>query len=190
MLKKGAKLEVHEEVILALYEMLYGKQYDCIPTHSENGVNLNHVNAQKASYIFSEMMVPTGDYGFCWNHIGPYSEQLQNHLRALDRKPELVKEYYNQFDQNYEEKLNELFTRGQIQKIKRTAAAMKEIVNNETGGELLGSLLYISRTVLPGREFDKVNSELQKRKSYFSNNSVNEEAWKALGELDLVPTAG
>lgn len=188
MPEKGKKLEVQEEVILALYQMFYDKPYDCTPP-LEGGINRIHVNAQKASYIFSEMMVPTGGYGFCWNHLGPYSEQLQNHLRVLDGKPELVGEYYDQFNQNREEKLNDLFTRGQIQKIKRTAAVMKEVVNDEVGGELVGSLLYISRTVLPGREFDKVNFELQKRKDYFSDDSINKQAWKALAELDLVPIA-
>jgi len=185
------QLGVQEEVILALYMMLYKKPYNCAGMpRQQDGVNIIHVNAQKAIFIFSEMMVPAGDYGFCWNHQGPYSEQLQIQLRALDGKPELVQKYCNEFAENPDEKLEVLFTRGQRLKIKNVAAGMSEIATEELGGELLGSLLYISRTVMPGSGFDSVNSELQLRKTSFPNQEVNKKAWDALGKLDLVPVYG
>lgn len=182
------QLGVQEEVILALYMMLYNEPYNCTgKQRQQDGVNMIHVNAQKAIFIFSEMMVPAGDYGFCWNHQGPYSEQLQIQLRALDGKPKLVQKYYDEFAKNPDVKLEMLFTRGQILKIKNVAAGMSEITKGELGGELLGSLLYISRTVMPGSGFDSVNSELQLRKTSFPNQEVNKKAWDALGKLDLVP---
>ncbi len=185
------RLGVQEEVILALYMMLYKEPYHCAGRprpHDE--VNMIHVNAQKAIFIFSEMMVPAGDYGFCWNHQGPYSEQLQIQLRALDGKPKLVQEYCDEFAKNPDEKLEVLFTRGQILKIKNVAVGMSEVAKGEMGGELLGSLLYISRTVMPGSGFDRVNSELQLRKTSFPDQKVNRKAWDALEKLDLVPVCG
>ena len=180
------KLSVQEEVILALYRMLYGKPYDCHPAIGEDGINAVHVNAQKASFLFSEMMVPAGNYGFCWNHRGPYSERLQGDLRLLDQKEDLIRQYYSEFDENPQEKLDALFNCGQQEKIERASDAAREIVREEKGGELLGSLLYIGRTVLPGRSFEQVNDELQLRKEYFDNPEQSKRAWRALQELDLV----
>lgn len=181
------KLSVHEEVILALYMELYGQSYDCHAVVGEDGINIVHVDAQKANFIFSEMLVPAGDYGFCWNHRGPYSERLQIQLRELDQKEELVRQYCSEFAENPKQKLNALFTRGQQAKIAKVVAEMREVAQEERGGELLGSLLYIGRTVLPGRGFEQVNCELQRRKDYFQNTEKNKKAWETLQRLDLVP---
>lgn len=180
------KLSVQEEVILALYSELYNRPYDCHSEPGPDGFNVVHVDAQKASFIFSEMMVPAGNYGFYWNHRGPYSEQLQNQLHALDEKEVLIEQYYSDFAVNRKKKLDSLFTRGQQKKISRVATGMREIAQDDKGGELLGSLLYIGRTVMPGRGFEQVNCELQRRKDYFQDTDKNKRAWEALQKLDLV----
>lgn len=186
MSRTQKKLSVQEEVILSLYMELYDQPYDCHPLMGSDGINMVHVNAQKANFIFSEMMVPAGGYGFCWNHHGPYSELLQVHLRALDQKEELVQQYCSEFMANRKQKLDALYTRGQQGKIARGIAEMQEIAREEKGGELLGSLLYIGKTVLPGRGFEQVNCELQRRKDYFQDTDKSRKAWETLQRLDLV----
>ena len=180
-------LNVHEEVILALYQLLYDEPYDCNPVLDAGEPNPIHVKAQKADFIFSELRIPVGDYGFSWNHHGPYSELLQNHLRELDHKPELVQSYYTDFQSNREIMLAKLFTTVQKKKIEEASSLMKEVAKTDWGGELLGSLLYISRSILPGRGFNELNMELKRRKSYFSNDDDNYRAWENLVKLNLVP---
>lgn len=186
MSRTQKKLNVQEEVILTLYMELYGRLYDCHPVVEDGQVNIMHVDAQKASFIFSEMMVPAGNYGFCWNHLGPYSERLQIQLRVMDQKQELVQQYCSEFIKNRKQKLNALFTRGQQEKIAKVATELREVAQEDRGGELLGSLLYIARTVLPGRGFEQVNCELQRRKDYFQDTEKNRRAWETLQRLDLV----
>lgn len=185
MEEKSERLDVQDEVILSLYRLLYEEDYDC--THEKKGsVNPVHLNAQKAEYIFSELMIPVGEYGFCWNHYGPYSEELQNRLHALDQKKELVKDYYDHFHGNENEYLHSLFSSGQTQRIKNASDALRELAQSRDGSELLGSLIYLGRTVLPGREFESVNSQLRLRKEHFTDDSFNKKAWDKLAALKLV----
>ena len=181
------KLSVQEEVILAIYHLLYGKAYDCSPKLDADHKNPVHINAQKADFFFSQMMLPVGDYGFSWNYRGPYSAALQSELRILDEKATLVSEYYQDWDARKDVKLGEIFTQRQMKRAKDAAEQVKEITSQEKGGELLGSLLYISTAVLPGYGFERVNEELQRRKEAFPDSEVNLRAWKSLEALHLVP---
>ena len=186
MQEKEAKLLIQEEVILALYRMFYGKQYDCSSVVNEGQINRVHVNAQKAIFFFSELMIPAGDYGFCWNFYGPYSERLQARLKILDSKKKRISSFYEVFEENTHDGLTKLFSRGQTSKIERASSIAKEVTERDTGGELLCSLLYISESVLPDRSFDAVNRELQNRKDYFKNEQINKTAWEVLEKLGLV----
>lgn len=189
MSEKKQKLSVQEEIILAIYRLLYDVPYDCKPDLDDKKMNPVHINAQKADFFFSKLMLPVGDYGFSWNNRGPYSALLQSDLHSLDEKQELINNYYRNWDTDKEAKLNDLFTLWQINKAKWAAEAVRDVVKGNNGGELLGSLLFISTTVLPGCEFAQVNQELQRRKEIFPCIEDNLKAWKSLQRLNLVPAS-
>lgn len=52
--------------------------------------------------------------------------------------------------------------------------------------ELLGSLLYLSRSMLPGANYELVNKKLMAYKNDYCNSDENHRAWKALQAANLL----
>ena len=65
----------------------------------------------------------------------------------------------------------------------------KHLNQKEQWVEILGSLTYISRTVLPGADFEEVNKRLIQEKAEYCNKELNNHAWNILNNMKLLEIA-
>lgn len=64
---------------------------------------------------------------------------------------------------------------------------IKENAENKTQwAEILGSIAYISRTVLPGESFEIVNKKFVQEKSEYNDVVKNQHAWDLLNRANLL----
>ena len=176
-----ATLSFNQKKTLAAYERFYGNRYS---THSEEVNNTGmHVETQKMCYLLKVAGVEIGDFDYSWNFRGPFSLGLLALLRSIDRKESCVLEFYE--DVSNKEK----YLLGQTKKIDELHEKL-EIEEHQTQKlqwvEILGSLTYISRAMLPGATFEVVNRRLVQEKTEYCDESVNRHAWDILNEAKLV----
>lgn len=187
-------LNYSEKMFLALYKELYGKQYVCDKESklTNDTIVVEHLQAQKATYLLLQCNILIGDYDFVWDKRGPFSAELQELLKGLDMKPKDVKRFYKLYNANTDAGLKLLLTEKQILRTRTLINRLKDYLYVEDDNkrslncELIGSLVYLSQTVLPGRSFDEVNNELTRRKGYLNDNAFNEKVWKVLRAADLL----
>lgn len=185
-----SSLNFQEKLILILYRKFFNKPYNCKNNETnEQGIVQKHIDAQKVGFYFATMGIPVGDYNFSWDVAGPYSCALQELLKEIDGSPDLVSELYAG---NIDKTLLQLLeSRKQVSQINEACSAMQKVVKGEKrGAELMASLLYISKTVMPYFDFESVNTELVRRKSYFSETKYKDmsgKIWDVLSESKLIP---
>lgn len=117
-------------------------------------------------------------FDFSWNIKGPFSPGLLALLHSIDKNDTLLHDFY----QNTLEK-DKLFS----EELRNTISDLRDKLEIDTHKEnqlnwveLLGSLTYISRAMLPGAGFDVVNKRLVLEKSKYRNVSNNRYAWEVL----------
>lgn len=184
------KLTFDERALLTAYRRFYGENY---PARDELNTDA-HVQSQKMCFLLGLRGVSIGDFGYSWNYHGPYSAGLQSQLRALDQHADLVKIFY---DSHQDEDLlfsddntvSALFTATQKSLIDELAGSLKIIECGEEKrkwSELLGSITFLERSVLPGADFGMINNELQKRKPQYNDNDYNFSAWTLLKKAGIL----
>lgn len=201
-------LGFNERKFLELYRRFYKEPY---PAKEDNNQN-THVQGQKAVYLLMLKQVNVGDYGFTWQQHGPCSDALQEMMRELDKVPDSVEEFYQNFPGNdasdkmlYSDSPNtqRLFCTedaSKIDSVRKALALPKEYSGQRDDGdtpmrrwmELLGSLTYISTTRLPGASEERVWEELQKAKSKAKYLKAQEKdtAFQALRSAKLLSCIG
>lgn len=180
-------LNYDERLFLLSYKQFVRDPYQFRDSNrdSEN-ISNDHVQAQKVGYALNCLQL-LNDYCFSWNKRGPFSSKFQELLTGLDAKASLVEQFYNETSQ---EDLSDLLPECLKTMLDQASQAFSEYIrrdgNTTDDLELLGSLLYIGTTVLPGQNFEQVNHELQIRKSAFKDNDKNREAWSCLNRAGLI----
>lgn len=173
------KLSFNQRMILTLYPKFYGIKYQCGVAQKE--VTQEHINVQKMCYLLKRFDIPVGSYGYSWDTYGPFSPGLQVTLHDLDMKGEDVDAYY---DEN-----TELFSEEECDKINRLIDILQLAEHDDERGrwmELLGSIAFLSYSVLPGEDFACVNHELVTRKEYFNDEDKDREAWNILENAGML----
>ena len=174
------QLTYDQKQALAAYKYFYGVQYQTNSGQNNTGM---HVAAQKMCYLLKVIGVDIGDYEYAWNKKGPFSPGLLALLRSVDRNEELVNAFYAQLGKEEDvlktkaKKIAQLRDRLDIIKHKNAYVAWVEI---------LGSLAYISRTVLPGKGFKEVNERFVREKEAYNNKRQNLEAWRLLKKAKVL----
>lgn len=174
-------LSYDQKKTLVAYEHFYGNRYN---THSEEPNNTGmHVETQKMCYLLKVAGVEIGDFDYSWNFKGPFSPGLLALLRSMDRKNSDVLEFYEKVSEK------EKYLSGQVSRIDELREKLE--INKHRRDyvqwvEILGSLTYISRVMLPGAAFEAVNQRLIQEKSEYSDNYVNRHAWNLLNEANLL----
>lgn len=177
-------LNYDQKKTLAAFERFFGSRYN---THAEeNGNTSMHVETQKMCYLLKMAGIEIGDFSYSWNIKGPFSPGLLVLLRSIDRKDADVKEFYENADEK-KKYLSGLETR--IDELRKKLEIDKYYEQKEQWVEILGSLTYISRTMLPGADFEKVNERLIQEKSIYCNIDMNRHAWDLLNSMDLLGIA-
>ena len=166
---------------LATYERFFGERYD---THSGESSNTQmHVRTQKMWYLLKMAGVEIGDFDYSWNFKGPFSPGLLVLLRSMDRKDTEVQNFYgNDSDRGK-------FLAGQETKVDYLRRQLE--IDEHRGQyvqwvEILGSLAYISRTMLPRAGFKAVNQTLVREKPEYRDEDVNRHAWNLLYKTKLL----
>ncbi len=179
------ELNFDQRTVLTLYKVFFGIEY---PTSEcqENRTDV-HVEAQKMCYLLKLRGVSVGDFYYTWNHRGPFSPGLLVLLRSLDENHQNVQDYYSSANSRSSSKLSDMTLKaqklsGDLQLNEHKADRLRWI-------ELLGSLAFLSNSVLPGAPFDLINERLRIKKPQYDNDGENRYAWNILCDTKLiVPT--
>lgn len=176
-----ATLSFNQKKTLAAYERFYGNRYS---THSgeENNTRM-HVETQKMCYLLKVAGVEIGDFDYSWNFKGPFSPGLLALLRSIDRKDTEVLDFYERSSGK------EQLLAGQSAKIDELREKLEIDTHqgsHEQWVEILGSLAYISRAMLPGATFEIVNQRLIQEKAVYCDENTNRHAWDLLEKADLL----
>lgn len=182
-------LNYDERLFLLTYRYVLQRDYQFQDSNRDaENISIDHVQAQKVGYTLDRLKL-LNTYCFSWNRRGPFSGKFQELLSGLGAKAELVARFYRE-NQDPLKALGELLPECLLVSLERVGRAFSSYIcqNGDPADdlELLGSLLYIGTTVLPGRGFDQVNQELQVRKSSFGNEQQNLKAWNCLADVGLI----
>ena len=170
-----------QKLTLAAYEAFFGNQYE---TSTNKKIRTDrHVEMQKMCYLLKVAGVEIGMFEFSWNIKGPFSPGLLALLHTIDSNTAQLKEFYK----NTLEKDNVLLEfKDTISDLRGKLEIDAHKADQLNWVELLGSLTYISRAMLPGAGFDVVNSRLVFEKSKYRNKSVNRHAWEILKKVNFL----
>lgn len=168
-------LSYEDKKMLAVYKEFYGEEYD---GDSKNADNLKtHIKAQKMVYLLSSVGIYLGEFGFSWHTNGPYSAALQNDLKLLDQNRTRIDAFYrNEVSRILKDKESEY-----IKKIKSiTVDQNPDKFDVGIWLELLVSILFVKKIVMPYESSDAVNNEVAKRNSDLMKNPYIKNAWDTL----------
>lgn len=189
----ATSLSYDEQLFLATYQNALGNEYKFDDKRRDNDhISQDHIQGQKIGYFLNTIQLLPG-YCFNWNRRGPFSAKFQELLVDLDSKEDLVCQFYINDTQ---EVLHQLLPDCLFARLDALSKSVLSFVNQEqqtddrTGLtdnlELLGSLLYIATTVLPGQDYDSVHRELKARKESFNDRAKNKRAWNCLQRVNFV----
>lgn len=182
-------LRFDQKRLLAAFECFLGEKYKTPHTTGDNNTSM-HVEAQKMCYLLKLIGIEIGDFSYSWNSRGPFSPGLLVLLRSIDSCHKEVDLFYKKSEEK-EKYLKNI--KSEIEDLRKKLDMDGNCSNSEPWIEILGSLAYLSRTVLPGADFECVSSYLKKRKedlytqkTEFYNDEKNKKAWDLLIEAGLI----
>ena len=197
-----ANLSFQERRLLVLYRKFYGANYPAV-----NGDNQNaHVKAQKMCYLLSLVGVGVGNYGFVWDQFGPYSEEIQTLVHGLDENGTKVQEFYNQYPDGEvsdrvfftnQSSIESLFRERDVFKIENTRRKFDIQPDSDSPDEygdtnmrrwteLLGSIAYISQSILPGAGKEQLVEWLVLVKDKYCESEETNRALQILDDMGLL----
>lgn len=178
-------LTFDQKKTLSAFEYFFEEKYNA-DDQTDNNTEL-HVCAQKMCYLLKTCNVEIGDYDFSWNFRGPFSPGLLVSLRSLDNNKGIVDEFYNGCDLENRKKsyLGEYYIE-RINEIKQDLKIKEHNGDISSWIEILGSLAYISRSIMPGADFERVNERLVKEKQQYSDIERNRDAWSTLRKVGAI----
>lgn len=179
-----SELNFDQKKTLAAFECFFGSRYNTNTGKKDN--TSMHIETQKMCYLLKMAGIEIGDFDYSWNFRGPFSPGLLVLLRSIDRKATEVTEFYENSEEK-EKLLDGLKTK--IYELQKNLEIDKHLDQKEQWVEVLGSLTYISRTVLPGSDFEEVNKRLIQEKAEYCNMDLNKQAWNLLKEMKLLEIA-
>ena len=182
-------LSFDQKRLLAAFECFVGKKYETPYTLGGNNTSM-HVEAQKMCYLLKLIGIEIGDFNYSWNDRGPFSPGLLVLLRSIDSCREEVELFYNDSEEKEKYIKN---VKSEIEDLRKRLDMSENFCNSEQWIEILGSLAYLARTVLPGAGFEYVSSYLKKRKKNlytckpeYYNDEKNKKAWELLTAAGLI----
>lgn len=188
-------LNFDKRVILTLYKKFFGEDYPADGgQNSADRLKDVHIQAQKLCYLLKLRGLNVGDFGYSWNHYGPFSPGLQAQLREMDRVGKEIREFYQNYpgDQAIftdEDLAGSLFMADDRARVEKLAEALEIPAHKgerRDWVELLGTLAYLANAELPGVPFQSVEKLLVKRKPQYADSARNRRAWDLLCRAGLV----
>lgn len=167
-----------EKRVLAAYREFFGENY----TPSQQNTDI-HIRMHKMCYFLSRIDCDVIDAGFVWNTFGPFSVLLQDVLRRIDAKKDMLDVFYQHYE--VDNVLDTDIVNG-INKLKSGLKVSDHSENPRYWIELLASLAFISHSELLTSDFNRANKELKNRKSVYGCDDENKMAWNLLDEMGFV----
>ena len=189
-------LNYSEKLLLVLYKELYGQEYTCQKrkriqhVDEKKEISQEHLQAQKAVYLFSLYNIYVNDFAFVWDQRGPYSPDLSRLLRILDDKGEEVKNFYREYNNNKPHCLDALLTDKEIDRMNQLVEAIGKFFwgKGETlcdTAEMIGSVVFLHHKLTPEYSQEQLQRELVQLKPYL-RVTMEESMWDALKKNGLV----
>lgn len=183
-----------EKRLLLLYRQLIKQEYNVLDESCyENNIGIrNHIEMQNTIYLLNKLTCHN-EYSFIWDIFGPKSFELENNLNNITKKIYLIKEYYQQFDEDIysditKKKLNEYYENQYIRDINGFVYLTTDILKSPKGSELLADIAYIGSTMPSESSFSEINQKLQSLRPGFIDLELNKFAFKCLEEYDIIPS--
>ena len=174
-------LNFDQKKTLALYEYFFGNKYKV--NSEENDNTTVHVETQKMCYLLKVCGIEIGDFNYTWNFKGPFSPGLLAMLRSMDRNATGILNFYEQVSEKESFLLDH---KSDINKLKDKLEIDLHQKDRMQWIEILGSLTYISRTMLPNADFEVANQRLIQEKPDYCDLKINEYAWNILNTANLL----
>lgn len=149
--------------LIPIYENIYNQSFSF-------GSFEKRMEMQKAIYLLQEMGIAAGDYNFMWYKHGPYSQNLQDDMLALNStSKELI--HFSNDAQSALQKLRDLLNR-------------EVSYSKSSWAECLASLHYLRANVCSFHaSSDEILDELEQRKPHLNHRNQN---LQALHDLDFL----
>lgn len=175
-------LTYDQKLILLLYESFFSKRYPFDASNDER--TRVHINVEKMCYLLQLNGLDIGGFCYSWNKFGPFSPGLLAVLRSLDLKKQDADSFYESG-----KKISDYLSEAENERIFSLIRVL--FFNNcckdiNKWMELLGSLAFLSNSVLPGEDFVRIHDEIVKRKKHFSDREENILAWNVLKQSGLL----
>lgn len=195
-------LSYDEQLFLLAFQSFLNRKYQLdSKNRSADQISRDHIQAQKIGYFLNSIrLLP--NYCFNWNQRGPFSARFQGLLSDLDAKSEAVQEFYNSHSPDEINKLLPECLSSQLSILKGSISTFLNQERDKTKDqnttrfdeqvfltdnlELLGSLLYVAKTVIPGQDYSYISKELTNRKASFCDEDKNLRAWNCLLDTKLI----
>lgn len=195
-----------ERFMLALYLEYFGREYN---VHDERELKLRflsnelmrYVEMENVVFLVNQMGVKVGDYDFSYN-IGPYSPGLLKDLYVLDKKEDLIDEFYEDYNETrekcyatYEIQLERLLSdyceEDATRKIAVSSYALQEFLHRKNGSIIIGMMIYLYKTIYSYSSKGTIQIELINR---FQNMGIDvvadwgllDRIWKELSTLGII----
>lgn len=176
-----AELTYDQKVVLFLYRTFFLSNYFVDYKNSkDNDVNLAHLKMQKMIYILTVFGIDIGHYSFSWNVRGPYSIDLSNFLKQIER--------INCDSENEDwESLGLEYIKSDVESLISEFHFREKTDEDGEWIELVSSIMYLSQTVFPGMNKERLFEKLFDRKEkYKMRKNDCCDVWKRLEEKGLI----
>lgn len=151
-------------ILTPLYEDVYGNSFSPIEFS-------NRMKMQKLVYLLQEAGLSVGEYNFYWYKHGPYSQQLQEDILAVNH----IKS---------DNKISYSDTARYIVSRVKNALSTNSDYTLDWWAECLASLQYLRSNIFSKNTCDEeIINELKKRKPHLNKDAENRKALEIVKEL-------
>ena len=171
-MNRMTNLSYDQRFLLSAYRKFFGERY-------EKGCSQK---AMQMMYLFQLVGIDAGQFHFSWNEF-PYSPGLLAFLLKLEGKKSDIDLFYDIVERK-DNIINMVLS--QIVELRSALEIASHSTNLEVWVILLASLAYMSRSILPGMEYQKLSKELANRVSISYSDVEIRKAWDDLYKARLL----
>lgn len=125
---------------------------------------------QKAVYLLQEMGAPIGDYSFFWYKHGPYSQDLQDTMYAIQNVPVGNVAFSADMEKD-------------IDRLEKVLSQNGDYEQKEWA-ECLASIYYLKKNIFQvGTSDEEICEDLKQRKKHLNKDKENQRALEKVKEL-------
>lgn len=193
-----------DKLLLLLYLAYFKKEYDIndnrIINVGNNKFLKRHIEVQNIGYLTEAQDVHIGCfYDYIWNNICPFSNALTYDLNELDKTPDKIAAFYQEFNDkkygSFNDKLliflNRILLRDyRAEQVVFSSFVLEDIMNIQNGNIIMAGMIYLRKTVFPTADIDHIFEKLETRLNHYGidvDKKDEELAWRSALITGLIP---